>query len=587
VVQVNIYAQSVEPAIDLTEGGAVARTTFEATIFDTRTVEPQLQAAARWYGPIGQVHDHLPPHGRTKAEIDPGPANNLRPGGLSDEVRATGGELFPGIQQTRWSPPDPTLAVGPEYVVETVNSTLAFFTRQGQMTFSVALDSTGNPGFFEEVGAGDFVVDPRVLYDQYTERFVITAIEVYFHQGEAAIDIAVSDDSDPNGIWYKYRTDAVIRVGNKDYWLDYPAEGYDLEAFYVSGNLFTFSGGGTAGVLFRIFEKAPMLIGDPVTVADLRDGGTSSVQAAHCFGSPQAAFFASHSSNRTSMEIHAITDPVGSPALVTANVTVPLYSLPARYSVPNLGGMIDSLDGRVINVHWRDGNLYTGHPIWSGGKNVARWYHFRTNNWPASGSPTLVQSGNIDEGAGVHTFFPAVFSNAAGDVGLVVAKSSADTVPSIEVTGRKASDPPGQMGALEQVKLSDGGYGGRYGDYFDICVDPADDETFWINGEYANGPYDWGTWISSFTVGGGEVICEDIKKFKAKCRKNGTIKVVVKLKDNSHNGDTVTIGIVREAIETVINGKKAKARRCCFNGLQPTSLLKPAQCVDPIMVDCK
>ena len=56
-----------------------------------------------------------------------------------------------------------------------------------------------------------------------------------------------------------------------------------------------------------------------------------------------------------------------------------------------------------MNCHWRDGNLYAAHNISSGGLNLARWYHLDTGNWPASGSVSLVQSGNVDGGAATDT----------------------------------------------------------------------------------------------------------------------------------------------------------------------------------------
>ena len=52
---------------------------------------------------------------------------------------------FPGISQARFTPPDPTLAVGPNHVVEMVNSEIAFFAKDGTMQFQNTLDSTGFP----------------------------------------------------------------------------------------------------------------------------------------------------------------------------------------------------------------------------------------------------------------------------------------------------------------------------------------------------------------------------------------------------------------------------------------------------------
>src|SRR5260370_10232596 len=46
---------------------------------------------------------------------------------------------FPGIAQTRYSPPSPNIAAGPEDVLEVVNASVARFTRDGVMTDSVTI----------------------------------------------------------------------------------------------------------------------------------------------------------------------------------------------------------------------------------------------------------------------------------------------------------------------------------------------------------------------------------------------------------------------------------------------------------------
>lgn len=212
--------------LDLTSEGAVARGVAEATIIDTARFQPQIQFAEPWTGPTELVRDHIPVHWRDK-KLAPGPRPILPMGGLTGARRTETGALFPGIGQTRWRPPDPALAVGPQHIVQTVNMRIAWFTKDGTLQFAQNLDSTGNPGFFDEVGAGNFTFDPKCYYDQHSERFVVVALEVYRNLSEAWITIAVSDDSDPNGIWYKYRTWAVVNIGDTTYWVDYPGFGYD------------------------------------------------------------------------------------------------------------------------------------------------------------------------------------------------------------------------------------------------------------------------------------------------------------------------------------------------------------------------
>jgi hypothetical protein len=171
-----------------------------------------------------------------------------------------------------------------------------------------------------------------------------------------------------------------------------------------------------------------------------------------------------------------------------------------------MGGLgLDPMDGRILNACWRDGRLVAAHGIYDGAKVSARWYDIATNNWPASGSPSLIQSGTIDPGPGVFTYEPSITINSCGQIGMIVARSAATERLSLQVTGRQFTDPAGTMQPLNNLVTSGVGYSptnARFGDYFGAAVDPVDDQTFWVCGEYATGTNTWSTWIASFTLAG-------------------------------------------------------------------------------------
>jgi hypothetical protein len=409
---------SLPQPCDLTQEGAVCRGVAGATVFDTRLVVPQVQEPDA--AVLRRIRDVVPPH-QTPRTLEEGEPNALVAGGVLDEGRVEIVRTWPSISATGWNPPDPTLAVGPDHVVATVNMQIAFYSKAGVQQFSLPLNDTGNPGFFETVGARGFTFDPKCFYDHGAGRFVVMAPEVYSGTQEAYICIAVSDDSDPNGVWYKYRTDAVLNVNGINYWWDYPGFGFDGQAYYVTSNLFAMTSGPFGGVGFRIFDKAAMLAGAPASYSTLRDGSAGSVQVAQHFGTPIAPYFVSTGSS-TSLRVRAITNPLTAPAIVTATVSVPAYSGPT--SAPTSAGGLSTVDSRIMNAQWRNGNLYACHTILSGGRNVARWYHMSTGTWPTSGGVSLLQSGNVAGGGTLHAFFPAIYSNAAGDVGMVFGTSS-------------------------------------------------------------------------------------------------------------------------------------------------------------------
>ncbi len=474
--------------------------TSEPVVLDTETMP--------WSRPVARPNERMrnkwfvPPHHSPKdqpTEASRLAAEGPMAGAISQELRARPADTsFDTLGQSGWVPPDPTLAVGPNHVVVTVNQDIAFYTRAGTLTFFNRLNSSGSPGFFEPVGGGSFTFDPKVFYDHYTDRFVVVAPEVYTGAGQAFISIAVSDDNDPNGVWFKYRTNAVFSPdGTNTFWWDYPGFGYDEDAYYITCNLFGLNNSGFGGAGFRIYRKAEMLSGQPVVFTTLSDPNSASVQIAHHYGDNPAAYFASASG--PNVRVHAITDPLGSPNLTRTDVPVPGYGGPVGSPTPS--GSIDSIGTRFMNAFWREGGLTATHSVRTNNRDVARWYDIDTNGWPTSGSsPTLAQAGDVPGPDNTNTFFPAIAENGRGDIGLMFGTSSNSQNVGIAVTGRIPFDPPNTMGPPTTVFVGPSAGNGRWGDYYDLTVDPIDDTTFWYIGQYAS-PSGWVTRVGTFSVG--------------------------------------------------------------------------------------
>jgi hypothetical protein len=525
--------------------GDVAWATANAEIIDTRLIPNMPEVFDVPLDKVRRVREVLPPHPQA-----PQPAGALQEplrgpiGGMLDESRTSPEMLFVGPTQTGWNPPDPTLAVGPNHIVATVNQAIGFYNKTtGQQTFFTDLGSPGNPGFFEAEGALNFVFDPKCFYDHYAGRFVVMAPEVYTDLQQAWICIAVSDDSDPNGVWYKYRTNAVIESSpGITHWWDYPGFGYDSQGYYVTSNLFGLSAGaGWGGVGFRVFDKTPMLTGQPVTFSTLRDGNAASVQIAQHFGSNIEPFFVSFASN-TSLRVHAITNPITAPVLTQRTVTIPTFSNPVGAPTPG-GTSLGTIDNRMFNAVWRNGTLHATHHVGvtnaGSSRTLARWYQMGTGTWPTSGVITLQQSGDVDPGPGVSSFFPAIYTNAANDVGMVIGTSSATQNVSVAITARDSDDPAGRMALPQVIRVGDVSGGGRWGDYYDMAVDPNNDSTFWVIGQYqrSNG---WANWIASFSVGQfGQVQAFPDQAGSIMGGQSVTIDVLAN--DFSRNGSNLTI----------------------------------------------
>jgi len=421
--------------------------------------------------------------------------NNLRAGNLTSTLRGKTGPLFPAVDATGWTPPDPDLAVGPNHIVAVVNSSIAFFDKSGVKQFQQTAGT-----FFSGMGAGSFIFDPKAFYDRARGRYVV----VFLEQDDAAqiskLLFAVSDDNDPNGTWYRYRIESKLVINNVGYWLDYPGFGYNSEAYVVSGNMFGFTTG-FAGVQFVTIPAAQASSGSTVTATSLRDSSGASAQVAEMVTDKPGTVYALSRANSTALRLYSINNPgSGSPTVSFTSVAVPSHSGPTGDAASTSGRFLDTLDPRVFNVTWRNDRLVAAHNIHNGSFAGSRWYEVATNNYP-SASPALVQAGTIGS-ASQNYFMPAISVNSQGSIAAIFTASSSTVTANLLYAGRQSSDAAGTMGAPNLLESSIGNnYSqGRWGDYFGVDVDPVDDVTFWGIGMTVASTNNWRTSIFSWTI---------------------------------------------------------------------------------------
>ncbi|HHI80775.1 MAG TPA: hypothetical protein ENK02_12465 [Planctomycetes bacterium] len=396
---------------------------------------------------------------------------------------------FIGITNTGWRPPDPRAAVGPKHVVAIVNGGIAFFTKTGRRTFFQRL--TGSSGFWGKQGARNFVFDPRVLFDPHSGRFIAMAAE-HVSKSRGYFDLAVSDDDDPNGTWYKYRFD--VTVPARGYFVDYPHLGVDDKAIYITSNNFS---GGFSHMTY-ILDKKPLLQGKPALPAKVVRPSfavTASAAMGVQYGKSPGGLLV-NTAGSTAIRVHVIRNPLTSPKLISATLSVPFYSNPRSAPQKGTTSRISAVDRRIMQCTYRNGHLWVAHGTWNGSRDVARWYEIDLGTWPVSGSPKIVQQGKIDLGAGIYTFLPSIQADIYGNICMIYARSSSKEVPSIGRAYRLASEPKGTMSHQVIARSSASYYRlGRWGDYSSVMLDPRDQASFWYIHEYATSTTRWNTWI--------------------------------------------------------------------------------------------
>jgi hypothetical protein len=490
-------------ATSLSQQGEVIRPyrqiqTGPAVVMSTSDFSPQIRFRTEY------TARPLTPNASMGATAD-GPRNNLKAGSVTSKKVAKLGPFFPGISHTGWVPPDPNIAVGPAHVVQVVNSDVAFFNKTtGVKTFQQPGDGGG---FFSGVGVqSDFTFDPKCYYDKLSGRFFVLFLEK--DDSISKLLLAVSDDSDPNGTWFKYRIESKTTRNSEDYWLDYPGFGVNKDAVVICGNMFPFTTG-TVHASIVVLPKAPLLSGATSVASYLLLDNVFSIQTARTADPLQSVMYGCYDTRgqtSTTLGLVAISNLTSTPTLVKTTVTIPARGYPSP--IPTGGNrFLDMIDPRIFNCHFRGGRLVAAHTAKAtDGRMHARWYEISVNTWPSSGSPALRQSGNILVG-GTNTHMPAINTNAAGDISVIYTRNNGTTNPDTCISSRFANDPLGTIGAPQVIAASPGIYGSagvnRWGDYFDVAIDPNDNLTFWGVGMISGPGGNWATHINKWVVSSG------------------------------------------------------------------------------------
>jgi hypothetical protein len=459
------------------------------------------------------------PHGSDPASVF---VRELHPGGVAF------GDTF------GQSPPDPMVAAGANYVLETVNASLAVYDKAGAWVSSQRLE-----GLFATLPltpvAGN-LFDPFVFYDDQAQRFVVGALDTHYDSASKnyyeTLDLAVSAQGVPAG-WELQQ----INLGEKGtrgtlLRADFPRAGWNGDAYVVAVNTYsqdfsTFDHVQVVGV-----KKASVTDGNPGTlvkfVADRAGGSNFTLVPAAMHADAQGNYVSAkewfveesgYSNFGKALNVAQMTYAWTATGVSNLKFTDNAVSLPtaARYvdtpyaTQPDNGGPIDVGDTRFLSADWRGGRLVATQTVGekADGLTHARWYDFNTTGK----APALKNWGDVRPGqAGANTYHPSAAIAPGGTVGMTFAESSPNEYLSTYVTGMAPGETVVQApvlvkaGERSSVDLKFGAPS-RAGDFSGVAVDPVTGE-FWAVNQYANQELDnashywanWGTWITRFTV---------------------------------------------------------------------------------------
>ena len=439
-------------------------------------------------------------------------------------------------------PPDHNGAVGPDHVVSVLNHVMQIYDKGGNLISTQQLENL----FGVVSGITTLPVDPNLLYDQASGRFVYVSFEVAgttngpinASDDQVFLNVAVSQTSDPTDGWHVSSIDAKTFIGGQNTWSDYPGVAVDAEAVYITANMFDFDGGPDGNRDFKgnrlwIIDKGEgtgglydggaisFSVHDPVASAtDLTGLGVSNathIPARYASNLPgESGIYLvamgglSNGVNEIAQIIH-VTNPLGSPNFTAQSVSLGDISNENLSFLPQatqLGtsNTLGSGDPRVNSgaAVWFEGKLYFTSSVTpktgpDAGQTTTHWVELDANN---PSSLVLIQQGNIggeDIAPGTHTFHSSINVNKDGAVLINYSASGPSIYPGAYYALRSADDPIGQFSSSQTLRdgldwyfRTRAGEGissqtiNRWGDFSGVSVDPSDGSTFWFFNMYAD-----------------------------------------------------------------------------------------------------
>ena len=448
-------------------------------------------------------------------------------------------------------PPDTMGAIGTTQYMEFVNGGVGVFDKatgartlfQSDVQWWAAAGQTGVNG------------DSRVLFDAQSSRWIAIA----FANSVANIQIAVSATADALGPWQSTQF-----VGFAGGTADYPTLAMDTNAIYIGTNNFN-SAGNFRGTTLNVLPLASLVGGGAPTTAGLVQFNTPYNPAA---SDNEDRGFAIQGVNSTAPgttgKVEAVSlfdadivrydiNNAGTPGATRTAVThlgtpgydgngagrqpnqVPDVDINTTDSITSNDRVVDTLDDRIGSSVWEvNGRIYSVHTV-----------------TPTGGAFTVVRYDVVDANTNA-ILFEGQIGDATHDYyqGSLAVNRSGQVVIGYNRSGRSATDGVITFAAQGFNTLADGslvqtlaeqvlktslvddyhnnstvtingvpttcGLDGqvacgrqRWGDYSSVTIDPLNNQSFWLVGEYAReynnaagghpggtGGSRWGTWIA-------------------------------------------------------------------------------------------
>jgi hypothetical protein len=526
-------------------GNAVDRATVEDEATPRRTPREQRMRRARAFdGDLRTLPQTRDPIVRERPEREgpsPSPVLVGTPPGVITETEPTAPAALPsavpapapppttsfeGLDRVNWGagiPPDTNGDVGPEYYIQTINTSIGIYRKtDGFRVAAFTFNTFMSQGQFGNLCDTNNFGDPVVLYDSFEDRWIITDFAFRLDSTGAVVNppgafqcFAASKTGDPvSGGWNFYSINVTGGLG------DYPKFGIWPDGLYMSANVFDYAAGG-AFQNPRVFaiNKAQLYSGSPTVQVVSFDAPAADFtllpsNARLQTGTPPAGtpnYFVSTWQFLNAVGVyrfHVDWDRVTLSTLTGPSLSIASTSWP-NAGVPNApsqkadgtaGNLLDVLQIRAMmqnqytNINGAESlwDTHTVRRLNTTGFAAPRWYQVDVTGGTLAA--TLPQATTWDpDGANViFRFMPSLAVDRAGNMALGYSTSNSTSKPAMKYAGRLADDPINTFSQTEQLLFQGtgtqvGNCGGssctRWGDYSAMTLDP-DGCSFWYTNEY-------------------------------------------------------------------------------------------------------
>jgi hypothetical protein len=491
---------------------------------------PAASGASRMFVPSGKRPATDRVAAPTGVNVAPAPALAT----TNTDPAITEATSFDGLAQidrpaTLGEPPDPFVAVGPDHVMQAVNTTFRMSTRSGAEVATVDLVDFFGISSIPDYDA--FVFDPRVIFDSLHGRWIATEASFDCYPvtgggsvGTGYIDIAVSATADPTGNW------VVRSLFFDDEIADYPGLGTSTDKVALSSNQFALvpggsslgcSDGGLLGSYVELMAWSQLVGTGSVNVVYHPVVGAEAFARRPALQTPATSatvYVISERSNDNVLYQFYTGNPVTGVSVgevdLTATSVAAGFALPDPPQQPGAPGtIVDAVDARTTDAVWKDNKLAfvstrpcdpTGGPVGES-RDCVRVTELATNN---QASPTRIQDFLVAD-TGFDSYMGGV-GYALNDDMHVVWTQSNSTAPNYPSNwSAYQSSTAANKTLSEKKRLSDGTGtypGTRWGDYVGVAQDPQVVNAVWEANQFSAGADGWATEVSQLQTGGSSYV---------------------------------------------------------------------------------